>query len=995
MKRAYTAGMRLLAGTVVVAILGILLPAFDAWNLRSVLFAVLLCLPVVLLVSCKTVLAQPRTMYKPGDIENARQNLQRYGWAEAIVRGWERSVAVAMQQDRAFFDTFIPELTPGTHYGQNCPHCVGKQSLMGGGHFTWGIDSPDEITCSACGTAYPNAQYPETGVLECARMGQRFTYYETPEEVADPENRAAHALKWGGDRPTMTSFSGHIRHCKGSWAREQALTLARLYAVTGEIGYAERVVWILDRFARVFPNYLYHSYDGSVADLPPAEVAANMGKEEAAGGPRGGRFPRGAIRHAYGLHQFEDYSTMNNGFWGAGRMSVHGKGSDAGPLFSLMVAYDLIRDAEYPDGRRLLDEHTERRILEDLILAGCADMEHWNTLSNKGTAVFVLCAAVGMLLEQPERVRHALDGFRRMLEARYHHDGFYAESPAYSAHNLANVYELTDLLHGYSDPPGYVPGEGERVESLDMFSSGRFHLSLLSLVRTLAPGNRMPVIGDTRYGTGADLRSVEILAARLGGEYAGLLELVQGAGLSQKGSEYALWYRPFDLRADAATLPLRSEWFPGWHVGVLRGGLKAKDAALYLNGNEHQWTVQTGHRHQDVLSLSIYAYGEELASDRGYFSGSDQRLLDGRSGQRWMRSTLSHNLVAVDEAEQANRACGSNLELFGVAPGVEVVQASGVNVYPQCEEYRRACVMVTTPEGQAYFVDFFRVKGGRTHQYGFHCNGSLVGGQPDLSTYDVEELPDVWAEWLENPRAITPGGPTAFTWQYRGVNLDLMVLNTPQRIVTADAPGWRIFTTEELERPPIGHILAENRAGGDEMALSSQYAAVVVPYKTGGSPVVGARLLGNDQDCGVLAVEVKLRGRTDYLISAMDQEERQFGPVTVAGQFGFVSVDDQGEAVQGYLLNGTVLGCGDLQISLAEASTRLKVQSVEDGTFRLAEPLPDAQAVVGSYLLAGEAPQTGFEIASASEDAITVRDYPAIVCDEIRVLNSGWVGVGA
>ena len=63
--------------------------------------------------------------------------------------------------------------------------------------------------------------------------------------------------------------------------------------------------------------------------------------------------------------------------------------------------------------------------------------------------------------------------------------------------------------------------------------------------------------------------------------------------------------------------------------------------------------------------------------------------------------------------------------------------------------------------------------------------------------------------------------------------------------------------------------------------------------------MVGAQLLENDQDCGALAVEVKLTGRTDYIISAMDQKERQFGPVTVAGQFGFVSVDDQGKAVAG------------------------------------------------------------------------------------------------
>lgn len=27
-------------------------------------------------------------MYKPDDIENARQNLSRYGWAQEIVNGW-------------------------------------------------------------------------------------------------------------------------------------------------------------------------------------------------------------------------------------------------------------------------------------------------------------------------------------------------------------------------------------------------------------------------------------------------------------------------------------------------------------------------------------------------------------------------------------------------------------------------------------------------------------------------------------------------------------------------------------------------------------------------------------------------------------------------------------------------------------------------------------------------------------------------------------------
>lgn len=95
------------------------------------------------------------------------------------------------------------------------------------------------------------------------------------------------------------------------------------------------------------------------------------------------------------------------------------------------------------------------------------------------------------------------------------------------------------------------------------------------------------------------------------------------------------------------------------------------------------------------------------------------------------------------------------------------------------------------------------------------------------------------------------------------------------------------------------------------------------------------------------------------------------------------------------MLNGTELTCGNLKMSLTEASTSLKVQSVEKSVFHLAEPLQNPQAVIGSYLLAGESPQTGFEIAAATENAITVRDYPAIICDEVRILNSTWTHVAS
>ncbi|MBI3944781.1 MAG: heparinase II/III family protein [Armatimonadetes bacterium] len=967
------------------------------------------------LMSSAGVAAEPCTLYKPQDIQNARENIERYPWAQVIVADWKSRVRYALEHDRQAVQAMISDLTPGRLNAQNCPACVGKQSVMGENDlFAWRISSPDRVVCGRCGTVYPNPEYPETGRIACRHMGQAFTYYETEGERAHPDERAKYAMRWNG-RPVPTSFSGMIRFGKCRWAVGAALPLAKLYAVTNDVRYAERAAWILDRFATVFPHYLYHSYDGTIADCPPAEAAANMGKH---GG--GGHFPKDVIVHPYGNNQFEDHATLYNGFWGAGRYNAHGKGSDSGPLLDMAVAYDLIRDARYPDGRPVIDATAEKRIVNDLLIAGCADYENWDDVTNKGVASRSLSAAVGVVLQRPESVHRALDGLNLILDSKYHLDGFFTESPAYAEHNYENVRELPDILLGYSDPPGYQPKQGPRLENLNPYADERFRLALLSMVRMLTPGNRLPVIGDTRHEARLPVIFAEILADRLGDDYVGLLETAQGIPLARKGSEYALWYRPVDLQAPAGrvALPLRSEWFPGWHVGVLRGGREANDTALYLTGDEEQWIYRSGHRHRNILGILYYAFGKEIVSDRGYFSGSREQTPDGRFGQEWMNSTLSHNLVVVDEKSQSMPR-GSHLELFGVAPGVEVVQASGFNAYPQCQEYRRTTALIRTPDGQTYAVDFFRVRGGQTHQYSFHCNGSLVGVAPAQPAPQPVDLSKAWSAWLSHARAITPGGPHRFTWQDEGTRLDLLLLNGPddlKRIVVADAPGWRKAGIAEFEKPPIQQILAENRADDPEEALATQYAAVIVPYQGAQSPVLAARLLANDRESGTMAIEVRFADRTDTVISTKDQQERRFGAVSAAGEFAFMSVDGHGKATRGYLLNGTRLERGGLEVRLPQPSAPLRVKSVEGRTFHLAEPLPEGVAVPGSYLLAPgpverhptllayrasvnqdadplPRPQTGFEVESTTADTITVRDYPPCPCEEVVILNSRWVSV--
>ena len=62
---------------------------------------------------------------------------------------------------------------------------------------------------------------------------------------------------------------------------------------------------------------------------------------------------------------------------------------------------------------------------------------------------------------------------------------------------------------------------------------------------------------------------------------------------------------------------------------------------------------------------------------------------------------------------------------------------------------------------------------------------------------------------------------------------------------------------------------------------------------------------------------------------------------------------------------------------------------MEGRTFRLAEALPEPGSLPGTWLLAAD---TGYEVETASERSITVRDYPAVPCDEVRLLGAGAFG---
>ena len=891
------------------------------------------------------------------NVENARKNLSRYPWAQAIFESWKQQVAHLMGQSRDFIDAMMPELTPWPEYGQNCPVCVNRLSSMGEtGLYEWDPTDPDRLICKYCKTEYPNANHPETGSITAPRMNQTFTFYLTDEERAHPEDKSGeHAFKWV-NWPVHTSWTGIIRTKKSRWCFEQMLPLAKLYALTDDVLYAQWCAYIMDCMARRYPNWLFHSYDGTMADCPPAEVAISLGKY-----PRAGRFPVETIITAFeGRHREGDHAILNNGFWGAGRFGC--SGSDGGTILQVTLAYDLIRTAQYPDGSPVITPAMDQRIVNDLILAGCADTENWSEINNKCGPGRALSAAVGILFNKPQSVRRAIEGLEALLEDAFHFDGFCTESPAYSAMHLNLLRDIPELLAGYSDPDGYEPETGLPLKNLDPFQHfDRYRLALESMVRMLDPNLQDPVIGDSREGRSIDPIYAEILTAHYGNRYAGLLEKSQTAPLSQKGSEYALWHRDPDLIAERDTdLPHHTEWFPGWHVAVLRGGTPKSHTAFYFNSYGYG-----GHRHYDSLGIIYIAHGREMAADRGYIWDDPRNA--------WTKSTLSHNIVTVDAQNQSGNPKPATLELFGTGAGVEIVQASAAP-YEQCDLYQRTCTLIQIPGEQTYAIDFFRINGGNLHQYGFHCNGHLI----DIRGADPQPIEEQ-IEWLDNIRADHPQTPFTATWQNQDLRMDLTLLNPIHRLLLADAPGWRSDLGDQLNAPPVQQILAECKNDAN-----TRYAAVIAPY-TDKSPIQSAHLILDDPDTRAIAVAVKRDGRTDYILSAPEGTTHNLGPVSITGQFAYASIDNQGILQRAYLLCGTELRCGSHTLTRSQAQTPLDVTSVDNRTYHLSQTLPEPDTLSGTYITAAD---TGYEIESASEKSITVRDYPAIACDRISLLNA-------
>ena len=173
------------------------------------------------------------------------------------------------------------------------------------------------------------------------------------------------------------------------------------------------------------------------------------------------------------------------------------------------------------------------------------------------------------------------------------------------------------------------------------------------------------------------------------------------------------------IRAGTARQETRSVLLPGYGHLTLGDGSGAEQVQVNFGFNDN-----ANHCEQDVLHFTLFGFGKELISDIRY-----SRM----PGRPWTESTMAHNTVAVNRRDQYrgnHQGTGNRGHLFTAGnlllhetnlAGVSVAEVDGSRAYTgTVSRYQRLLVLNARETSRPYLLDFFRVKGGQTHDYFMH-----------------------------------------------------------------------------------------------------------------------------------------------------------------------------------------------------------------------------------------------------------------------------------
>ena len=892
----------------------------------------------------------PCLSVKDDNVSIARGNIRRHDWAKKHYEGMLELGETYAGRPHAWIAGMVPDLSPAQIYGTFCPVCGADNTY----NMRWNDRDPDKLVCFHCGATMTDEAFPEEGRLDLPRSGQTLTYYVRPEEKNDPEfTTGRNAFTWAGRR-VHSSYSGAVRQQKVHRMPAVARNLAILYRMEGEDRYARASAAILKRFAAVYPTYLFRDYWNTYMDCDPLYACDLMAQDRDIARYEVNPCPDQAAR-----------SPMKSGsliqtFWGCGRLSGGGVQSEAHYISMLAEALDLLWDERDARGTLYLTEQERDRIVKDLLVEGLFTFTHWEGINNKVAGCREGEVVLGRFLGVPDYVHRGVEGFEPYLNGFFKFDGSTAEGSSYYLYAVANVRNLPEAAHGYSDPPTYTGKD--RYDNLNLYApGGPYHTVLRARTLMTLPDGRLPHTADALEGPSdwpypAWIHNVGLV--RLGDDFAPFVRM-------DTGDAYALFNRPAELRP-APPPPVRDRFFPGWLLAIFNTGYDgmfpsdlAGTATLLMNFYQPE-----GHDHPDALNIAMNVEGVEVLSDLGYIG--DHPL------NASIRSTLKHNLVVVDEQEQLlrGRRPPGNLQLLAASPATKVIEAE-CGAYEQAETYRRFCAMVHRGAGPAYVVDVFRVKGGATHDYAIHGEGRISAQPADDRPIPLRHRAGVMGRDIEKLRVGRSEGPWTVSWTDNGMTMRARMVSPVDEIIVGEGPGQR-------DHSEIGarndYLFARKAESGNGNTFVS-----VIDHFRSDPDVREVRPLRLPDDAGKpVAIRICRRAGVDTVIQTLDQTERTYGDVAFAGR-AVVYTRNEDERHSLFLTEATRFTSADLTVALEAASIEGEILDGDRAGFRMRENLPYPGALADHFVRVQDPEQgcwTAYRIRSATADRIDVDEFP-------------------
>ncbi|MBN8215675.1 MAG: heparinase II/III family protein [Spirochaetes bacterium] len=764
----------------------------------------------------KTV-ALPAAILSREDVARARSNIVLAPWAARYRDVAEASAQGDMERlTPAVLAAMIPEETPGDPMYTPCPACRDqKKPYVPHGKWTWNDRDPERLVCQFCATSFPNDAYPESLVFELKYGRGKISYY----------GGAPFNIFFGFmGRP---SFTANIRSRKASAMAGRAWRTGEAWALTGKPEYAKVTRAILMRFADVYPRWLIHDGYGNYVDQDPRAVVRTMDRltvDEITGGSAA---PARKLTPGW------------NPFWASGRASA--TGMESGFVRNVLGGYELTRDA-MEDGKPIYSEadrlHIERNLLLESTLLMVAD----KAVNNKSVGNATMVSLVGIALGHPLLTRFGLDNFLKTVDGWFLPDGATPESWSYGMMAIQGIQGLGQAFRGYSDPPGFRDGQGKRLDHFDLYHDTAYKKVWEAFFLGLRGDLVFPSLSDS-YTNQRLGNFVELMAYNYpeNAQYLALLKESLGPDLTN-GGLFALYGRPPGLEKKPSP-PLRfpDHLYPSLKLGQLRGGEDGRESLLILDATEY------GNHHQmESLNLYYWRRGQELLSDLGY-------LWDLPAEVKYMAErTFAHQTVMVDGVDQRTKGRGGDFSLFATNRSDVKVMVASSKAYAQADVYERTVAKIVPAPGKEYVLDFFRVRGGKKHEYVLH-------GMNNRFT-------------LESPaRTPVPAGEEVVRFCVR------LHLSEPECEITADRVSILEEGGRELFGNPSGQKLDEATGkpsgwgvyagdGGLEWEAAPEAGVTLRSKKAGATGMNVALLLGeSDGYRGTRALEA-VRGKT-YRVS--------------------------------------------------------------------------------------------------------------------------------